>query len=481
MKEIITVFPEILLASLTCLIMVIDVFLPEKKRAATFWLSILSILGVLVVVATWLPSENLRSFHGNFISDPVAIVMKSALLIVVLMSFFYAKDFFERHEGDKNTFFILALFSTLGMMFLISANTLLTVYLGLELLSLSLYAMVAMDRDSPKASEAAMKYFVLGAMASGLLLYGMSMLYGVSGTLDLAELSTQELSDGNRILYAFGLVFILIGIAFKLGVAPFHMWVPDVYEGASTPVALFLSSAPKLAAFVMALRLLAEGLGGLAGDWQIMLISLAIISMGLGNVIAIAQTNFKRMLAYSTIAHMGFLLLGIATANVMGYSAAMFYVIVYAVMGMGAFGAIILLSTPENSCENLDDLKGLARRTPWTAFVLLIVIFSLAGVPPFAGFWAKWFVLKEVVAAGYAWLAALAVFFSLIGAFYYLRVIKLMYFDEGSETLEAVQQSEEARLIFSLNGVTILLLGLLPGALMSVCLGAMFAVESLGY
>ncbi|MEQ8659680.1 MAG: NADH-quinone oxidoreductase subunit NuoN, partial [Gammaproteobacteria bacterium] len=419
------------------------------------------------------PAESMVSFAGTFVLDPMAAVLKSFVLVVMVLSFFYARDYFQRRGNMQTEFYILALFAGIGMMVLISAHSLLTVYLGLELLSLSLYAMVAMTRDSVAASEAAMKYFVLGALASGMLLYGMSMLYGVSGTLDLAALAGAAGDDSRHLLFTFGLVFVLIGIAFKLGVAPFHMWVPDVYQGAPTPVTLFLGSAPKLAAFAMAVRVLADGLGALSGEWQTMLVLLSILSMAIGNIVAIAQTNIKRMLAYSTISHMGFLLLGMIASNAFGYAAGMFYVIVYAIMSMGAFGAVIMLSGPERESDQLQDFAGLARRSPWIAFLMMILMFSLAGVPPFAGFWAKWFVLKEVIASGDAWLAAVAVLFSLIGAFYYLRVIKLMYFDEPEAGSAPVTAGEDARFVFSVNGIIVLALGFLPGTLMSVCLAAM--------
>ena len=316
---------------------------------------------------------------------------------------------------------------------------------------------------------------MLGALASGMLLYGMSMLYGVAGTLDLTTLAARAAGGKSHLLYTFGLVFVLIGLAFKLGVVPFHMWVPDVYHGAPTPVTLFIGSAPKLAAFAMAIRLLTDGLGGLAGEWQTMLVLLSVASMAIGNLVAIAQTNMKRMLAYSTISHMGFMLLGLLSAHTSGYAASMFYVIVYAMMSMGAFGAIIVLSSANSESDRLQDFAGLAKRSPWIAFLMLIIIFSLAGVPPFAGFWAKWFVLKEVVAAGYSWLAIVAVVFSLIGAYYYLRIIKLMYFDEAEVGAAAISAGDDVRMVFSVNGLSILLLGLLPGTLMSVCLAAMLA------
>jgi NADH-quinone oxidoreductase subunit N len=346
------------------------------------------------------------------------------------------------------------------------------VYLGLELLSLSLYALVALQRDSLQSSEAAMKYFVLGALASGMLLYGMSMLYGVTGTLDLPDLLIKvSVAGDKRLLLVFGLVFVLVGISFKLGVVPFHMWVPDVYQGAATPVTQFIGTAPKLAAFAMALRLLVDGLGGLSEEWHQMLILLAIMSMGLGNLLAIAQTNFKRMLAYSTVAHMGYMLLGLVATRASGYAASMFYVTVYALMSMGAFGAIILLSSRNSEADQLSDLSGLAKRSPWFALIMLILLFSMAGVPPFAGFWAKWFVLKEVVGAGYTWLAAVAVMFSLVGAYYYLRAIKIMYFD-APVVSERPEASQDLKLVLSVNGLAVLALGLMPEMLLRVCLDA---------
>ncbi|MEE2982466.1 MAG: NADH-quinone oxidoreductase subunit NuoN [Pseudomonadota bacterium] len=475
MDEILTVLPEMTLTGFACLVLLVDVFRGARSAAVTFWAAVISVLVVLVEIALWFPEHTMNAFSGTFRLDAMSAVLKAFLMVIVLLAFFYAREYFSRRERPMTEFYILGLFATIGMMVLISAHSLLTVYLGLELMSLSLYAMVAMDRDSIPASEAAMKYFVLGALASGMLLYGMSMLYGVAETLDLGVLSERTVAAEDRLMFTFGLVFVLIGIAFKLGVAPFHMWVPDVYQGAPTPVTLFIGSATKLAAFAMAIRLLADGLGSLADDWRLMLILLAVTSIALGNIVAIVQTNLKRMLAYSTIAHMGFLLLGILAANSIGYAASMFYVIVYALMSMGAFGCIILLASATNESDQLQDFAGLARRSPWLAFLMMVLMFSLAGVPPFAGFWAKWFVLKEVISAGYAWLAAVAVFFSIIGAYYYLRVVKLMYFDEPDAEVDAIHATEDVRLIFSVNGITILLLGLLPGTLMSVCVSAMMS------
>jgi NADH-quinone oxidoreductase subunit N len=334
--------------------------------------------------------------------------------------------------------------------------------------------MIAMHKDSITASEAAMKYFVLGALASGMLLYGISMLYGVTGVLDMQGIASYVSANSDQnsnLLMVFGLVFIVIGIAFKLGAVPFHMWVPDIYEGSPTAVTLFISTAPKIAAFAMAIRFLSDGLQELLADWQGMLIVLSILSMAVGNIIAISQTNIKRMLAYSTIAHVGFFLLGIASGTIDGYAGSMFYIIIYALMSMGSFGMIILLGRKGLEADKLEDFKGLSKRSPWYAFIMLILMFSMAGVPPLAGFWAKWFVIKEIVAMGYVWLAALAVVFSVIGAFYYLRVIKLMYFDEP-DNMVAIKSSQEMRLVLSMNGILVLLLGFMPGMLMSLCISA---------
>jgi NADH-quinone oxidoreductase subunit N len=333
--------------------------------------------------------------------------------------------------------------------------------------------MVAMHKESQAASEAAMKYFVLGALASGMLLYGISILYGVTGTLDLARLTHMLIDQTEQnVLLVFGLVFVIVGIAFKLGAVPFHMWVPDVYQGAPTAVTLFISSAPKVAAFAMAIRLLVDGMQPLLIDWQQMLVILAILSMATGNIIAISQTNLKRMLAYSTIAHIGFLLLGILSGTEAGYAAAMFYIITYVLMSAGAFGIIILLSRKGFESDNLNDIKGLSDKSPWFAFIMLILMFSMTGVPPFLGFWAKWFVLKELVDMGYVWLAALAVVFSIIGAYYYLRIVKLMYFDKA-ENMTAIKASRQMRLVLSINGLALLVIGLMPGLLMTLCLAAL--------
>jgi len=357
------------------------------------------------------------------------------------------------------------------MMILVSTHNFLTVYLGLELLSLSLYAMVAMQRDSILASESAMKYFVLGAIASGMLLYGISIIYGLTGTLDLGEVAVKITALDQGVLLAFGLVFMIVGIAFKLGAVPFHMWVPDVYHGAPTAVTLFIGSAPKIAAFAMLMRLLVDGLMGLHAQWEGILIILAVLSMGIGNLLAIAQGNIKRMLAYSTISHVGFLILGALTGTQSGFASSMFYTLVYVLMSLDGFGTVMLLSRKGFEAENLDDYKGLNTRSPWYAFMMLILMFSMAGVPPFLGFWAKLVVLQEVIAADMMWLAIVGVVFSVIGAFYYLRIIKLMYFDKPEDTAPLVS-SLDTRLMLSLNSLAVLGLGLFPCGLLAVCQAA---------
>src|SRR5262249_9231752 len=384
------------------------------------------------------------AFNQLYVADVMSHVLKLAAYGLVSLALVYSRQYLLDRGLLRGEFLTLLLFSLLGMMVLISANSFLTVYLGLELLSLCLYAMVALNRDSASSVEAAMKYFVLGALASGLLLYGMSMIYGATGSLSLTEVAQQvdrlSRDSTQHSFLVFGLVFVVCGVAFKLGVVPFHMWIPDVYHGAQTASTLVIGTGPKLAAFAMAMRLLVNGLLDLADPhgWQEMLAVLAVLSMAIGNITAIAQSNLKRMLAYSTIAHMGFMLLGLLSGVVGGnwlnaadaYAAAMFYTLIYVLMSVGAFGMLLFLSRKGFECENLDDLKGLNRRNPWYAFVLLVIMFSLTGIPPTAGFYAKFAVLYAAVSAGQVWLAVVAVLFSLIGAFYYLRIVKLMYFDE---------------------------------------------------
>lgn len=471
--DLIIALPEITLFALACLVLIIDAFGKDPLHLWAYRLTQASLLATLGLVLYYFPESPAIAFHGGFISDAMSATLKIFICAISFVVFLYSHEYLKEHRCLKGEYFVLGLFAVLGMMIMASAYSLLSVYLGLELMSLSLYAMVALRRDSGSASEAAMKYFVLGALASGMLLYGMSMIYGLTGSLQLMTIADRINVDSvNKLYLVYGTIFLIIGIAFKLGAAPFHMWVPDVYQGAPTAVTLFISSAPKLAAFAMAIRLLADGLLPLIEDWRSILTALAVLSMAVGNITAIAQSNIKRMLAYSTIAHVGFLLLGFIAGTTNGFAGAMFYSISYALMSVGAFGIIILLGRYGFEAELLNDYKGLYVRSPWFAFIMLCFMFSMAGVPPFLGFWSKWFVLKELVASGFVALAAVAVLFSIIGVYYYLRIVKLMYFDK-QESMIAIKASRQMRFVLSVNGLTILILGLAPGVLMSLCLLAL--------
>jgi NADH-quinone oxidoreductase subunit N len=472
-SEFMPAAPEMVLLSMACVVLVADLFVRESNRILTFLLAQVSLLMTFIAVLAVGHEGRLVAFYGTFVSDPMAQVLKLFMLAVVFGAFVYSRDYLRERSLFKGEFYVLGLFAVLGMMVMISAHSLLTVYLGLELLSLSLYALVAFDRDSADASEAAMKYFVLGALASGMLLYGMSILYGLSGTLDIAGIGQFIAGENgdNQVPLGFALSFIVLGLAFKFGAVPFHMWIPDVYQGAPTPVTLFIGTAPKLAAFAIAIRLLQESLGGLQVDWGAMLAILAMLSIAIGNVVAIAQTNIKRMLAYSTISHVGFLLLGVLAGTPQGYSSGMFYTLTYALMALGGFGMIILLSRAGFEADQIDDFKGLNDRNPWFAAMMMIIMFSMAGVPPTVGFYAKLAVLQAVIEVDMLWLALLAVFFSIIGAFYYLRVVKLMYFDKPTEEV-SLACGADMRITLSINALAVLMLGVFPGGLMALCTAA---------
>ncbi len=478
------VFPQIFLLAAACAIALIDLWVTDPLRRLTYWLT----QGTLAVVALMYLYQydqglSVYAMQRMVVADPMGNLLAFFSAVAVMISLAYARPYAASRDLLKGELFTLSLFSLLGICVMVSANNFLVIYLGLELMSLSLYALTAMRRDSLNATEAAMKYFVLGALASGFLLYGLSMMYGATGSLDIGEVF-KAIGTGqvNKAVLIFGLVFVVSGLAFKLGAVPFHMWVPDVYHGAPTAITLLIGGAPKLAAFAITIRLLVEGMSGMAESWQQMLIVLAVGSMAIGNLAAIAQRNLKRMLAYSTIANIGFMLLGLTPtvigANTLsaanGYSSAMFYIVSYVMTTLGTFGIILLLSRQGFESENIDDLKGLARRSPWYAAVMAIFMFSLAGVPPTVGFYAKFSVLQAIVSTnvtGYIVLAVAAVVFSLIGAFYYLRLVKVMYFDEPVETAPIVT-SGEVRALLSLNGAAVLIFGLLPGGLMAVCVNA---------
>ncbi|NOX43126.1 MAG: NADH-quinone oxidoreductase subunit NuoN [Gammaproteobacteria bacterium] len=471
--DFVPAIPEIFVLSMACLILVIDLFVKQENRFFTYLLSQLTLVVAAVLTLYVFSGKEIFTFENMFVSDNMSSVLKIFIYLITSICFLYSRKYLIEQKFFRGEFFVLGLFGVLGMMIMVSAHSFLTVYLGLELLSLSLYAMVALRRDSIPASEAAMKYFVLGAIASGMLLYGMSILYGAAGTLDLGEIASYLSGQHGEmdVITAFGLVFIVVGLAFKLGAVPFHMWIPDVYHGAPTPVTLYLGTAPKIAAFAMAMRLLVDGLQPLHGQWQDMLIILAILSMAIGNIVAIAQTNLKRMLAYSTIAHIGFLLLGIQTGNSEGYSASMFYIIVYSLMSLGGFGMIILLSRTGFEADKIEDFKGLNDRNPWYAFIMLVLMFSMAGVPPTLGFYAKLSIIQSLISVEMVWLAVIAVLFSIIGAFYYLRIIKTMYFEKAIDTTP-IHSNFDMRVVISINGLAILALGLYPSALMNLCIAS---------
>jgi len=475
LNELHLALPEILIATMACVVLIADLFVTEQRRGLTHTLAILTLVFAAIVTMRLMmaPGEVATAFAETFVRDRFSDVLKLFAYLTLAIAFVYAKHFLRSAGLFKGEFYALSLFALLGVMIMISAGSMLTLYLGLELLALSSYSLVALDRDSELGSEAGMKYFVLGSLASGILLYGISLIYGATGSLQLSTIATALISGGvsDSLMLSFGLAFVVVGISFKLGAVPFHMWLPDVYQGAPAGVTLLISSLPKLGYLALAIRLLADGLGGLHADWKMMLAVIAAASMVLGNVVAIAQSNFKRMLAYSTISHVGFILLGLLAGSAAGYAAAMFYTIVYALMSSGAFAVMILLSRDGVEAENIDDFKGLGRRSPWYALMMLMIMFSLAGVPVFVGFFAKWQVIAAAIDAGFMWLSILAVLTAVIGAFYYLRIVKLMYFDEP-ETTAPIQAPIDFRAVLTVNGLAMLGLGVFSGGLIGVCVNA---------
>lgn len=472
LTDILTLLPESFLTVAICALLLLDLFLKPGQRSVTHYLAI-AVLGV----TGWLVLQHYgapRAFGGMFVRDGIADVLKVFLLLTTALVFVYARPYLRDRGLFVGEYYILSLFAVLGMMLLVSAGSMVMIYLGLELLALSSYALVALNRDSPLSSEAAMKYFVLGALASGMLLYGMSMIYGATGTLDLDKIHAAAAATPQRGMLLFGVVFVVVGIAFKFGAAPFHMWLPDVYQGAPTAVTAFIGSAPKLAAFGMAYRMFESGLGSVGPYWQQMLAVLAVMSLAIGNIAAIMQSNLKRMLAYSTISHVGFLLLGLVNGQPAGYAAAMFYAISYALTAAAAFGMILLLSRAGFESEEIDDFKGLNQRAPWYAFLMALVMFSLAGVPPLFGFFGKLLVLKAAVDAGALWLAIVGAVFAIIGIYYYLRVVKVMYFD-GADDASALPPVADApvRTLISINALALLVLGLTWGPLYGWCARAL--------
>jgi NADH-quinone oxidoreductase subunit N len=459
------------LLGLICAVLIADLFVDDEHRVVTFWLTMLSLLVTGAVLVATAPEARTVVFSGSYVSDPFSQILKLGIVLFVALSLFYARDYLRANDLHKGEFYLLGLFGLLGMMIMTSANSLLTMYLGLETLALSLYALVAIDRNNVTAAESAMKYFVLGAIASGCLLYGISWIYGVTGSLQFHEIAAAISADPslNSLPLWFGLAFVIVGIAFKFGAVPFHMWLPDVYQGSRTPVTVYLATAPKLAALALTLRILADGLGGLHETWASMIMVVAVLSLLLGNIVAIAQTNIKRMLGYSTIGHVGFILLGVFCGTGDGYASALFYTLTYVLAAAGAFGVIIVMSRRGYDAENLTDFNGLNARSPWFALMMMFLMFSMAGVPPFVGFFAKLNVISAVLASGYPELAVLMVLASVIGAYYYLKVIWYMYF-EPAEDQAVLQANTDTRLVLSLNAIAVLALGIVPGWLMALCI-----------
>ena len=466
--ELLPLLPQLVLAGGAFALLLLDLFLDDARRLWTWLLG-----GALLVVVAWMSATGVGGqgtvLAGMFVRDTMADVLNAGACLLTALALVYAWPFLKQRALHQGEVVVLLLFAALGMMLLISAGSLVMVYLGLELLALATYALVAIDRDNPLASEAAMKYFVLGSLSSGLLLYGMSLLYGATGTLDLATLRAAVEGSQETGLLLTGTVFMIAGIAFKFGAAPFHMWVPDTYHGAPTPIALFLGSAPELASFALAFRLLEAGVGPLDEQWRLLLALLATASLVVGNLIALMQANLKRMLAYSAVSHIGFVFLGLAGGGDAGYAAAMFYVISYAIMSAAAFGVIVVLSSKGYEADTLDDFRGLNQRSPWLAGMMLCAMFSLAGIPPFLGFWAKLAVLRAVIEGGMLWLAIVGIVAAVVGCFYYLRVVKVMYFDDPPEGVPAPRQDRVLRITLGVNALGLIALGLAWNPIMAWC------------
>jgi len=466
--------PEIFVLIMVCVTLMMGLFLEKRFKHMSYCL-----VQVTLIVAAFLTWHTFSqydfhiktlAFHNTFVLDKLAGVLKLFIYLSAFLTFLYSRQYNEDRHIPANEFYVLGLLSVLGMMVLVSAHNLLTIFLGLELLSLPIYAMVALQRGKGRCIEAAMKYFVIGAIATGMLLYGMSMIFGASQSLDIGQIAlfVKTLPPQQNIIFIFGLVFLMAGIAFKLGAAPFHMWVPDVYDGAPSSVTLFLASAPKVAAFGLAMRLLVEMMPALHVQWQEVWIVIALLSMAIGNFVAIVQKNIKRLLAYSSIAHMGYMILGLLCATPRGNAAALFYILTYTIMTLGAFGMVIMMSRAGLEANDLSAFAGLNQRNPWLAFLMLIVMFSMAGIPPLVGFIAKVGVLEALIQVHLVWLAVVAILFAIIGVYYYIRVVKLMYFEDAPEGSLPVQYSTEMNVAMSINCLGVLLLGVFPGALFAL-------------
>lgn len=462
--------PEMFMLTMACVMLLVVAFLGKDSGNTTYKIGQFTLAVTAMLIYQNMGAAGGLTFDGTYIKDTFSDVLKLAICLINIAVLLYSTSYLRARNLFKGEYYVLAVFATLGMMIMVSAYHFLTLYLGLELMSLCMYAMVAMHRDSKIATEAAMKYFILGAIASGMLLYGMSIIYGVTGSLSLTDIAQSiQLGGLDNTVLSFGLVFLIIGLGFKLGAVPFHMWLPDVYHGAPTAVTLFIATAPKIAAFAMAIRILVDGLGDVHEYWQGMLIMLSVLSMIIGNVVAIAQTNIKRMLAYSAISHIGFILLGVLAGTQEGYAASMFYALVYSLMSLGGFGMIILMSRKGFEAENIEDYRGLGQRNPWYALMMLILMFSMAGIPPLVGFYAKLTVIKAVIDINLISVAIITVLMSVIGAYYYLRIIKVMYFDDPPVEQHIIEAPADMRVMISVNALAVLALGIFPGSLLAIC------------
>lgn len=468
MHNFLPLSPEIFLLCMASIVLIVDVFSNDLERKLTLKLTHFSLIGTGVLVLWQFPSVQYYLYHQHFVLDPLAAILKVSIIVFTLIALLFAKPYIMQRRILRGEYFVLHLFAVLGMMIMVSGASLLTLYLGLELLSLCLYALVAMRRDSRLSAEAAVKYFVMGAIASGFLLYGISMVYGVTGKIHITQIAEFISQNDPSLTLRFGLVFIVAGLAFKFGAVPFQMWVPDVYQGAPTSVTAFIASAPKVAAFGLAIRILEYSFTDLLIDWQGLLIILATLSMLVGNLVALIQTNIKRLLAYSAIAHIGYFLLGIISGTGEGYSASLFYIITYALMTLGSFGSLLYLTKGQQEIELIDDLKGLGKRNPWAGLLVSFLFLSMAGLPPFVGFWAKLEVILAVLNAGIVWLAIVAAFLSIIGLFYYLKVVKVIFFDEP-QVENRVRAERSSRLALGICGSLVFILGFLPGQLLELC------------
>lgn len=462
---------EIFLLVALCTIMIVDLFQRDKERKLTYLLTQITFVVLFVLGVQNLGSDSLVAFSGHWLFDQFGTVLKLAIYIMAFISLLYARPFIQERNLMRGEYYLLTLFSVLGMMIMVSGNSLLVIYLGLELLSLSLYALVALQRDSNAASEAAVKYFVMGGLASGFLLYGVSLIYGMTGSILIPDISQYLINNDSNLMIKFGLVFIVVGIAFKFGAAPFHMWLPDIYHGSPSSITAYISSVPKIAAFGMAFRILEGAFGNNSADWTSMIMIVAMLSIVLGNIVALVQTNLKRMLSYSAIAHIGYFLLGLSVANDEAFAASMFYIIVYALMTLAGFGIIIFMSSDQKDYQQISDLRGMGRYQPWYALMFSLVMVSMAGIPPFIGFWPKLEIFRILVSNGFVFEAVVAIAFSVVGLVYYLKVIKEMFFVDATESPN-VSSSRSLKIALSVNCLLLLLFGLMPDSIYQYCLSA---------